>query len=86
MQKYKPINTFSQRPSLAQIVAYLLFASQIVLFAVIIQKHYVSHSMRIAMIIVYSTVVVGHIVITVLTSYSDPSDDFMIRYRNDRDS
>jgi hypothetical protein len=40
MNKYKTINTFTQSPSLAQICAYALFCLQIVIFFVIIQKHY----------------------------------------------
>lgn len=38
------------------------------------------------MIVLYSVAVGSQIIVTVLTSLSDPSDEFMIRYRNDRDS
>ncbi len=38
------------------------------------------------MIVVYGVCVGGHIITTILTSCSDPSDDFMIKYKNDRDS
>lgn len=86
MQKYKTINSFTQRPSVAQIIAYLLFTMQIVLFAAIIQKHYKSNAKRIGIIVVYSILLFVHILATFLTSCSDPSDDFMIKYKNDRES
>jgi hypothetical protein len=40
MQKYKTINTFSQTPSLAQIVSYLIFLTQVIFFSVLIQANY----------------------------------------------
>lgn len=86
MKKYKIINTFSQSPSIAQIISYLLFLMQVLVFFIIIQKRYESRVMRIVVIIVYSICVVFHVVVTFLTSLSDPSDDFMIKFKNDRDT
>jgi hypothetical protein len=85
MAKYKAINTFSQTPSVTQIASYIIFLTQILIFAIIIQAHYRQQTMRITMIIIYSIVTFIQVVITFLTSFSDPSDSFMIRYRNDRD-
>lgn len=86
MNKYKTINSFSRKPSPAQIVSYLLFLMKFLFFYIIIQRRYFSFESRIAMIVVLTSLFICQTVITLLTSYIDPSDDFMIRYRNDRDS
>lgn len=86
MKKYKIINTFSQSPSPAQIVSYLLFLMQVLIFSIIIQKHYQSSTMRVAVIVIYSICIACHVIVTFLTSLSDPSDDFMIKFKNDRDT
>lgn len=85
MKAYKTINSFTQIPSPAQICSYILFALQILVFWIIIQNRYTSSSTRITMIVIYTISVVAHIIATVLASLSDPSDTFMIRYRNNRD-
>ena len=85
MAKYKAINTFSQAPSPTQIISYLIFVMQILIFALIIQARYRSETTRITMIIIYCIAISFQILITFLTSLSDPSDSFMIKYRNNRD-
>ena len=85
MAKYKAINTFSQTPSITQIASYIIFLAQVLIFSIIIQAHITQQTTRISMIIIYSIVTFIQIVITFLTSLSDPSDSFMIRYRNDLD-
>jgi hypothetical protein len=52
MAKYKAINTFSQKPSVTQIASYIIFLTQILIFAIIIQVHYTQQKMRITMIII----------------------------------
>lgn len=84
MKNYKTKNSFTQTPSAAQIGAYILFLMQILIFFIIIQKHFVSEVKRITMIVIYSTSITIQIIITLITSLSDPSDSFMIKYRNDR--
>ena len=82
MKGYKTINTFSQRPSPAQLVSYLIFLLQILIFFIIIQARLASTSTRIVLIVVYSLSVGSQIVLTFLVSLSDPSDNFMIKYKN----
>ena len=86
MKAYKTINSFTQIPSPAQICSYLLFLLQILVFWIIIQNRYTSSTTRIVMIVLYTISVVAHIIATFAASLSDPSDSFMIKYRNHRDS
>jgi hypothetical protein len=85
MAKYKTINSFSQIPSVPQIASYFIFLMQVLIFAIIIQARYTSNTKRIIMISIYSIAMGIQILITALTSISDPSDSFMIKYRNNRD-
>jgi hypothetical protein len=85
MAKYKTINSFSQIPSAPQIASYLIFLMQVLIFAIIIQARYTSNTKRIIMISIYSIAMGIQIIITALTSISDPSDSFMVKYRNNRD-
>lgn len=86
MRVYKTINTFTQCPSPAQIASYIIFLMQILVFYIIIQNRLQSPITRIALLITYSICVAVHIVFTLIVSISDPSDSFMIRYRNNRDT
>lgn len=84
MKGYKKINTFSQAPSPAQIGSYLIFLMQILIFYIIIQARLVTPATRIVMLVLYSCSVACQIGVTLLVSLSDPSDSFMVRYRNNR--
>lgn len=86
MTKYKTKNSFTQKPSPAQIVAYLLFLMKFLFFFIIIQRRYFSFEKRVGMIVVLTILFACQVVITLVTSFIDPSDDFMIKYRNNRDS
>ena len=85
MKKYKIINTFSQKPSFAQIVAYLVFLMQVLIFYILVQKHYESQSVRIAMITLFSISVVTQGILALATSMSDPSDSLMVNFKNQRE-
>ena len=84
MNKYETINTFTQRPSVAQIVSYILFTLQITTFYAIIQQRYSNTVSSIVFHVLFGISILGEIVTTVVTSYVDPSDPFMIEYRNNR--
>ena len=78
MNKYETINTFTQRPSIAQIVSYILFILQITTFYAIIQQRYASIISSIVFHVLFGISILGEIITTVITSYIDPSDSFMI--------
>lgn len=82
-QPYSRINSFSQRPSIQQCIAYILFLMQILVFSIIIQKH-LSSRYRTPICAVYGVVAGVHVCIALAVSFSDPSDNLMIKYRNDR--
>lgn len=82
MRPYKTINSFTQRPSCAQVVSYLLFLMQILIFSIIIQQRYQSSEARVGMVVAYSLALGAQIILTIVASLSDPSDSFMIKYRN----
>ena len=78
MNKYETINTFTQRPSIAQIVSYILFILQITTFYAIIQQRYANIISSIVFHVLFGISILGEIITTVITSYIDPSDSFMI--------
>lgn len=84
MKGYKKINTFSQGPSAAQIGSYLIFVMQILIFYIIIQARIVTATTRTVMLVLYSCSVICQIGVTLMVSLSDPSDSFMIKYKNNR--
>lgn len=85
MKKYKAINSFTQKPSPAQLVSYSLFLLQLLVFYSIVQSRYLSSVYRVAMLSVYSACAAIHLGLTVVVSVSDPSDGFMVRYKNERE-
>ena len=83
MSSYSTINTFHQAPSPAQIVAYILFISQIALFYAVIQRRLESPTSFLVLHIVYGIAIFGQLVFTFICSIVDPSDPIMVSYRTD---
>lgn len=75
---YKTTNTFTMRPSAAQIVSYLLFSLQIITFYVIIQSRYQSRTLFITMHTLYALSLAAQFITTLVCSLIDPSDELMI--------
>lgn len=82
MQKYTKTNTFSRRPSLPQVITYLLFTAEIVFFYALIQNNLVDRGRRIGTIVAFSLVTFIEIGVAFVVSLSDPSDELMVRFRN----
>lgn len=83
MSNYTAKNSFSRYPSVTQIISYLLFVMQILLFYIVVQKHLEPHWKRTTMLVIYSIIAAVHLIITLLISLSDPTDQFMINCIND---
>ena len=83
IKPYEAVNTFSRRPVIAQIVAYLVFIGEMLTFFICMYVNYKSTPRQIAILVCYLTTVVAQIIITLRVSCIDPSDDIMISYRTD---
>lgn len=74
MKDYEPTNSFKRRPSLPQIIAYILVLAQFLIFTSCLQSRIDSNSSRISLCVVYYTSFVGVIIAALLASCADPSD------------
>jgi palmitoyltransferase len=83
MAPYTTTNSFTQAPSPTLIISILVFIMQVVIFTVIIQKHC---SCRIFMVVLYSVSVGGQVSTTFLTCLKDPSDDYLVRSKTNKNS
>ena len=72
--KYKTTNTFSQQPSLAQIVAYLVFLSESIVFYAVAAPNFNTEASQITLIVLYSISLIMVLVFTIISSVVDPSD------------
>lgn len=74
MSIYTAKNSFSRYPSVTQIISYLLFVMQILLFYIVLQKHLEPIWKRITVVVIYSISIAVHLIITLMISLSDPTD------------
>ena len=81
-KKYETINACTRRPSAPQIVAYLLFAFQVATFYAIVENKLVSEDARIILHVFFALSSLLEVVTSLIVSLTDPSDEFMIRYKN----
>ena len=84
MKQYEKITSFTQRPSVPQIVSYILFLLQVITFYTLIQSNYSQEISRTLFHILFAISISGEIIFTIITSCIDPSDTYMIEYKNDR--
>ena len=82
ISEYETINTFHRRPVPAQMITYLMFFGEALTFFICMYVNYTHLAKQIAILILYIITMIAQIILTVLTSCSDPSDDMMIEYRN----
>jgi hypothetical protein len=78
---YEKNTTFTKPPGLPQIISYLVFALETVLFYVVVFPK-LNSTAQIIFGIVYSLTLIGLVVSTITASSMDPSDQVMILYRN----
>lgn len=84
MGSYKTINTFCQSPSVAQIAAYVIFALQVLTFYIVVHRRIHSPTSLLVLHVLYAISTTGQVIFTLASSAIDPSDQIMIKYRNNR--
>ncbi len=82
IREYYTVNTFSRRPVPAQIITYLVFIGEALTFFICMYINYSHIAKKIAILVLYIVTMIIQIILTLITSCADPSDDVMIEYRN----
>lgn len=79
---YSPVNTFTRRVQINQIVSYLLVTSLFIIFFASIQNNYRHPTTRLTIIIIFMTDFLVLVLSTLVVSMIDPADPVLLIYRN----
>jgi hypothetical protein len=82
IREYETVNTFTRRPVAAQIITYLVFIGEALTFFICMYVNYSHIAKKIAILLLYIVTMIAQVILTLITSCVDPSDDLMIDYRN----
>lgn len=82
IRKYDTINSFTRKPVLTQIVAYLVFIGEALTFFICMYVNFRNTSLQILIFVLYIMTAFIQIIVSLMASYIDPSDNIMIEYRN----
>ena len=82
IRKYETINSFTRRPVVTQIAAYLVFIGEALTFFICMYVNFTNTTRQITILVLYILTVIIQVIVSLMTSYIDPSDNIMIEYRN----
>lgn len=83
IKQYETINSFTRRPVITQIAAYLVFIGEALTFFICMYLNFTDSTKQIVILVLYIVTVIIEVVVSVMASYIDPSDNIMIEYRTD---
>lgn len=82
IRKYETINSFTRRPVVTQIAAYLVFLGETLTFFICMYINFRNTTRQITILVLYIVTAIIQVIVSLMTSYIDPSDNIMIEYRN----
>lgn len=83
IKQYETINSFTRRPVVTQIAAYLVFIGEALTFFICMYINFRNTSTQIGILVFYIVTALIQVIVSIMASYIDPSDNIMIEYRKD---
>lgn len=82
MEEYKVINSFTRKPSLAQIVSYIVITLQTCIFYVMVRPNIDNFTAKTILTVLFTISLFVCVLSSFFCSYIDPSDTVMIHCKN----